>query len=787
MTVLNRKLYRDVVRMWAQVLAVALVMACGVATIIIAVGASRSLEETRAAFYDRYRFGNVFAGAVRAPLSLHDEIAAIRGVNGIALRIVSPVLLDIDAMQEPGTAIAVSIPDSGEPSVNRLYLRSGRMPEPGRAGEVAVTEPFAKAHRMTQGTRFRTVMNGKRMVLTVAGIVLTPEYIYALGPGDMVPDDRRFGVFFMPRSTLAGLFNMEGAFNDVSLRTVRGANTDDVADALDTLLKPYGGTGAYDRDGQISHQFLDGELQQLRAMSSVIPPIFLFVSAFLVNMILTRLITLEREQIGLMKAVGYPDMAIAWHYAKFALAIAIIGILVGGAAGTWFGRGMAAMYGKFFSFPFLVFRQSLDLYVIASGVTAAAGLLGAARAISAVVVLPAAVAMQPPAPPRYRRLFGRGSQAFKFFSQLTIIAFRHLVRWPVRSGLAVLGTSMSVAIMVTAMFSTDSIDYMVDTVFFRAERQDATLSFDHDRTEAAALAAANLPGVLRAEPFRALPVVLRNGHRERLLVISSTMKGAQLTTLLDVDVNAVQAPDDGLLLSNRVANLLQLRLGDHVEVELLSQNHRLTRATVTSIVESFVGLSVFMDRHALDRLAGNGPRVSGVRVSLDSAKLGSLYAAVKQTPAIGSIALQGISRKKFRETIGENIGMMMTIYVGLAVIITFGVVYNSARIQLSEHARELASLRVLGFTKTEVSSVLLIELAVIVALAQPLGWLLGYLFSWSVVTGFESDLFRIPFAINVSTFGVASLVVLGVAILSALVVRRRINELDLVSVLKTRE
>lgn len=787
MAVLDRKLCRDVVRMWAQVLAVALVMACGVATIIISIGASRSLEETRATFYDRYRFGNVFAGAVRAPLTLRDEISSISGVNGVELRIVSPVLLDIDGMQEPGTAIAVSIPDNGEPSVNRLYLRTGRLPEPGREGEVAVTEPFATAHHMAAGTEFRTVMNGKRLVLTVTGIVLTPEYIYALGPGDMVPDQRRFGVFFMPMSAMAGLFNMEGAFNDVALRTVRGANPDTVIDALDVVLKPYGGTGARDRTGQISHQFLDNELLQLRAMSTVIPPIFLFVSAFLVNMILTRLITLEREQIGLMKAVGYADLAIGWHYAKFALAIAVVGIAVGSAAGTWFGREMAALYGKFFSFPFLVFRQELDLYVIASAVTGAAGLTGAARAIASVVALPAAVAMQPPAPPRYRRLFGRGSQAFKFFSQLTVIAFRHLVRWPVRSGLAMLGTSMSVAILVTAMFSLDSIDFMVDTVFFRAERQDATLLFDRDRAPEAALAASRLPGVLRSEPFRSLPVVLRHGHRERLLAIASTEKGEDLTTLLDVDLKPVQAPDDGLLISSRVSNLLQLRIGDHVEVELLSQNHRVTEATVTSIVESFVGLSVFMNKDALDRLAGEGPRVSGVRVALDGARLAALYAAVKQTPAIGSIALQGISRKKFSETIGENIGMMMSVYVGLAVIITFGVIYNSARIQLSEHARELASLRVLGFTKAEVSSVLLIELAVIVALAQPLGWLLGYLFSWSVVTGFESDLFRIPFVINVRTFAISSLVVLGVAALSALIVRRRVNGLDLVSVLKTRE
>lgn len=787
MAVLDRKLWRDLRRMWAQALAVALVMACGAATIIIASGASRSLLETREAFYDRYRFATLFAGAARAPLTLRNDIASIAGVNGVELRIVAPALIDIGGMQEPGTAIAVSIPDNGQPAVNRLYLRAGRLPESGRAGEAAVTEPFAKAHAMQPGARFDAILSGKRMTLTVTGIVLSPEYVYALGPGDMVPDQRRFGVIFMPRPAMAALFNMQGAFNDVALRTVRGADAKSAMDALDGILEPYGGRKAHDRTGQISHQFLDNELQQLSAMSAVIPPIFLFVSAFLVNMVLTRLLDLEREQIGLMKAVGYSNSAIGLHYAKFTLAICAAGVAAGAAVGTWLGQGMAELYSQFFSFPFLVFKQGLDLYAIAAAVTAAAGLLGAARAIAGVVSLPAAAAMQPPAPPRYRRLFGKGSPAFRLFSQLTIIAFRHLVRWPVRSGLAILGAALSVAILVTAMFSFDSIDFTIDTVFFRAERQDATFNFDRDLGLESVLAVSQMPGVLRAEPFRAVPVILRNGHREKTLVITSAGPDDDLSTILDTSLNTIEAPGEGLLLSRRVASQLELRIGDHAIVELPAQNHRVAQATVTGIIESFVGLSVFMASDALDRLAGEGPRASGVRVALDPSQQRALYASVKQTPAIGSVALQGISRKKFRETIGENIGMMMSVYVGLAVVITFGVIYNSARIQLSEHGRELASLRVLGFTKAEVSSVLLIELGTIVALAQPLGWLLGYAFSWSVATGFESDLFRIPFVINIRTFAVASLVVAGVAAGSALIVRRRVNRLDLVSVLKTRE
>lgn len=787
MSMLDRKLLRDLARMWAQVLAIALVMACGVATIVIAIGAYRSLEETRTAFYERYRFGTVFASATRAPLHLRERIARLPGVSGVELRVVRPVLLDMPGMVEPATGIAVSVPDRGEPAVNRLYLRSGRLPEPGRSGEVAVTEPFAQAHRMEPGSTFTALMNGRRQVLTVTGIVLSPEYVYAIGPGDMMPDPRRFGVFFMSRAALAGLFDMNGAFNDVALRTQRGANLRAIVDDLDRILKPYGGTGAHDRTDQTSHAFLDNELIQLRAMAAVIPPVFLFVAAFLVNMILSRLITLEREQIGLLKAIGFGPLAIAWHYAKLTLLIVAIGLVIGALSGNWMGRSLTRLYAEFFSFPFLIFRQSLDLYVLAGGVTVGAALAGAARAIWSVVALPAAVAMQPPAPTRYRTFFAGGAAYLRFLSQLTVMALRHLVRWPVRTLLTTLGTSLSVALLVTALFSFDSIDFMIETIFFRVERQNATITFVQDLSPRAMAPVERLPGVMRAEPFRTTGVIMRNGHRERRLAITAVPDGADLGRILDVDLKPVDPPAVGLLVSERVATLLALGVGDKVEVELLQKDHRIEKVPVTAIVQSFVGLAVYMHSDALDRLLGEGPRISAARVSIDPSRLPDLYRAVKETPAVASIALQDASRQRFRETIEQNITIMTTVYTALAVIITFGVVYNSARIQLSERARELASLRVFGFTRGEVSGVLITELGAMVLLAQPLGWLLGYLFSWSVVKGFESDLFRVPFIINTSTFAFSSLVVVAVAAASALIVRRRIDHLDLVRVLKTRE
>lgn len=787
MSMLDRKLLRDILRLWAQVLAIALVMACGVMTIIIAVGSYRSLEETRDVYYDRYRFANVFASAHRAPLELREQLAAIDGVGGVDLRIREYVLLDMPGMKVPATGIAISLPDSGQPSVNRLYMRSGRLPEPNRPQEAAVLESFASAHRLREGSTFQAIMNGRKQTLTVTGIVLSPEYIYTIGPGDMVPDPKRFGAFYMSRKALEGIFDMTGAFNDLTMTTLRGANENDLLASVDRILDRYGGTGAYLRKDQISHTFLDSELVQLEGMAAIIPPIFLFVAAFLVNMILSRLIALEREQIGLLKALGYSEIAVGWHYAKLTIVIAFIGLAIGAVAGNWLGRGLTHLYAEFYSFPFLIFRQSLDLYVLSALISTAAALLGAARAIWSVIALPAAVAMQPPAPMQFRSLFAGRLGTSGIFSQLTIMAFRQVIRRPVRAFFTSVGVAFAVALLVVAMFTSDSINYMVEQIFFRMERQDATLAFDRERPMAALDDVRHLPGVLRAEPFRSASVTIRKGHREKDLTIFGVTEGADLSQLMDADFRPVAAVPSGLMVADRVAAQLHIAIGDLVEVELLEKDHRKVEVVVTGFTQSLVGVDSHMELGALNRLVGDGRRITGARIAVDPLEMDGLYAAVKNTPALAFMMVIGLSRDQFTKTIEQNMLTMQVVYTALAIIITFGLIYNSARIQLSERARELASLRVLGFTRGEVSSVLLTELAAVVVLAQPLGWLFGYLFAWMVVEGIDSDLYRVPFVINVETFAISSLMVLGAAIVSALIVRRRIDTLDLISVLKTRE
>lgn len=787
MRALDRKLLRDLVRLWPQALAIALVMAAGVATLILGVGAHDSLSETRAAYYERNRFSDVFAGVTRAPERIAARIAEIDGVGAVETRVGKIALLDLPGMPEPASAIFVSLPDYSEPVLDVLTLRSGRLPLPGATREVVVSEPFATAHGYAIGSRFSAILNGVKRELTIVGTALSPEFVYALGPWDLMPDDRRFGVAWMSRSALAAAYDLEGAFSDLRVRLLRGASESAVIEEIDRILAPYGGEGAHGRKDQTSHAFLDAELTQLEAMSRILPPIFLVVAAFLVNMTLARLITLEREQIGLLKALGYSSLAVGMHYIKFVAAIALLGAAIGVGAGTWLGTSLTRLYGDFFHFPFLIFRMNPSVYLVAVGITLAAAVIGALKAVASVVALAPAVAMTAPAPARYRRTLLDRLHAALRLPQSAVMTMRHLVRYPGRSLGGLFGISLATAILVGSLWSFGSIEHMIDVTFHRADRQDATITFVGEREATAAYEIARLPGVMAAEPYRTVPVKIRAGHVERRVAITGKPEGADLSRVLGSDLAPVRLPETGLALSDQLADILRVETGDMVEIELLAGDRRTLTIPVAMVVEGYLGLMAYADMATVNRLMREGALVSGVHLSLDPTLREALFTELKAIPAASFVALQRVSLAKFRETLAQNLLMMVSIYATLAAIIAFGVVYNFARISLSEQGRELASLRVLGFTKAEISWILLSELAILVLLAQPVGWLIGYGFAVAMAAGFESELYRVPLVVNRDVYAYASLVVVGAALVSGLIVRRRIDRLDLIAVLKTRE
>ncbi|WP_227751562.1 ABC transporter permease [Tabrizicola oligotrophica] len=783
---LRRKVLRDLRRLWAQALAIALVLAAGVATLILGNGAYASLSETRARYYGEFRFADVFADVTRAPLALMAEVRGIAGVLAAEGRIVKLALLDLPDMAEPGTILLVSLPEAGEAGLNQLYLRQGRLPDSQSADEVVVSEGFATAHRLRPGSSLAVVMNGQRRTLRLTGVVLSPEFIYALGPGELMPDPRRFGVAWLPRPGLEAAHDLEGAFSNLVLKLAPGADADRVIEAVDRLTAAYGGAGAIGRADQISHAFLDAELRQLSAMVKILPPVFLLVAAMLVNMTLSRLVTLEREQIGLLKAIGYSGRAIAQHYVEFVLAVAVVGIAIGFAAGAWLGAGLAGLYARFYAFPFLVFARDAGVYGLAALVTAGAAVAGALFAVRAVLTLPPAVAMSPPAPADYRSRMGFALQHLAL-RQTAVMTVRHLIRWPLRTASGIFGVAMAVAVLVASLWTFGSIERLIDLTFFQAERQDVTVAFAGAEPARAVQAVRQMPGVLLAEPYRS--VAARISHRTLSRKVSITGRPAEttLSRVLSPDARPMALPDAGLVLSEALCDALAVRPGDLVTVEFLEGQRRTITLPVSGQSLGYVGLGAAMEISALNRAMHEGALISGVNLMLDKAQGPAFYAAAKAAPKTGFVIVLGRTVQRFRDTLAENITAMISVYVVLAAIIAVGVIYNFARIALSEQGRDLASLRVLGFTKAEVSGILFGELAVIVLLAQPLGWGIGHLIGLGMVTAFSSDLYRVPLVIGREVYAMASLVVCAAALASALAVRRRINRLDMIEVLKTRE
>ncbi len=786
MRALDLKLLRDLRRLWAQSLAIALVMGCGVAVLLMSMGMSGALSDSRAAYYERNRFAEVFAGATRVPQSRDVAIAAIPGVRHLETRILRGVVLDLPGRIRPASGLIVSLPEAGLPSLNVPLLRSGRWPDAAAPFDVVVSEPFADANGFRPGDRFAANLDGTRRELTVTGTALSPEFIYTIGPGAMMPDPAGHGIIWMPARAAEAAFDMAGAFNDMSLTLEPGGSEDAVIDALDDILAAYGGDGAVGRVDQLSNAFLEAEIEQLDVIGRILPPIFLGISIFLVNMVVARIIALEREEIGLLKALGYTDGAVLAHYLAMAGLIAVVGILFGWAGGTWLARMLAELYTQFYDFPYMIFHLSPVAYAIGAVAALSAAGLGAARAAWSAARLPPAVAMSPAPPPRFSRTpLDRAIAALRLSEPSMMIA-RSILRWPVRAGLSALGYALATAVLIVSNYFNDALDTIVVTAFDMSNRQDAIITFLPDQSISVLEDVRRLPGILQVEGQTYVNAVLRNGHLEKTLPIEGRRPGADLARIV-ADDRAVDPPASGLLLSERLADQLDLAVGDLVEVELRGERRETHHLPVTGTVTQLFGLGAYMEAGALDALMRRAPRVSVANVTLQQDETAVFYARIKETPGVTGAILLSDNRASFEDTLDQNVRVTSLIYTVLAAIITIGVAYNGARIQLSERARELASLRVLGFGRAEVSWILLGEVMILAALAQPMGWAMGAGLAAAMSAAFSSDLYILPFVVQPSTFARASLVVLIVALASVLVVRRRIDSFDLVAVLKTRE
>ncbi|MGA8898609.1 ABC transporter permease [Bradyrhizobium sp.] len=787
MSLLDRKLRRDIAAIRGQVLTIALLVGAGVAVFVGSVSTYVSLRAGCDAFYADARFPRIFVTMKRAPLSIVPRLNTIVGVVAVEPRIVREVIVDWPAASQPVSARMISLSRAGDEQLARLHLRQGTAPEAGSARGVAVNEAFAEANGVRPGENIRVLLNGKLESFRVSGIALSPEYIYAVKPGLPIPDDRLYAILWVDRSAAESAFDMKGAFNDALVYLAPGVNPQPVIEELDRLLEPFGSVGAVERRDQPSNRFLEDELNQQKAMSITIPVIFLGVAAFLLNAALGRLVNAQREQIAALKALGFPTLNLTLHYLKLVIVIVLIGSVLGVAGGFGFGKAMMASYHGFFRVPELPFEFAPWTAFAGIAISLAAGSLGVLTALREVVGLAPAVAMRPTAPLGFRRSWIEAVLPDKVVTARSMMMLRNMAGRPFRSVLTVVGIAFAVPMMVLGIFWRDAIDQMVELQFHLVERGNTSITFPHPMDHAIVRDLARLPGVLAVEGQRIVPVRLRAGHRSYLTSVIGLSPSDELRRPHDAALRPISASPVGITLTRRLADRLEVRQGEVIAVETMEGRRSKLDLPVTTIVDESIGMASYMDMDVLNHLTGEGAVVSAASMYVEPTALPSLGLRFKNLPAIESVTMKAYTLSSFMEKIAGLVFVSAGILTAFAAIITVGVVYNSARIGLQERAWELASLRVLGFTRGEVASILFSEFAVETALGIPIGLWLSHEIIALIARFHSNDSFQIPPVIEPRTYLIAAGVVLAAAAASTFVVRRRVDRLDMVAALKTRE
>lgn len=787
MKALNRKLGRDLWRMKGQVFAITLVVVSGVATFIMFISTMDSLSLTRDRFYRDYQFADVFVNLKRAPESLKEKIQNIPGVRQVETRVSAYVKLDIKGFPEPVTARIVSVPDDGKPLLNRLYIKKGRLADPAKDNEVVINENFAQAHGFDPGDRFAAIIHGKWKELTITGIALSPEFVLIMRPEAMSPDFKHYGILWMGRKALGKSYEMDGAFNDVVLTLYPDASMGDVLTGIDRIVEPYGGFGAYARKDQISHRLLNEEFKQLRRSSEIFPTIFICVAAFLLNVVMSRTINTQREQIAALKAFGYTNLDIGVHYAKLVVLIISAGLAGGIAAGVWFGKMLGGIYMEVYRFPHLLYTLHPAVIVAALLISIASALVGTLHSLWRAAKQPPAEAMRPEPPAQYRVTLIEKTGLGRRLSQPSRIIARNVERKPVRTFLSIIGIAVACATMISSGFFKDAVAFMVNVQFVRSQKEDMKVAFTEPTSRRALYELKELPGVQHAETYRTVPVRFRFGNRSYKTAINGMEPESRLHLLLDTHLNPISLPPSGIVLNDYLGKFLGVRAGDLLTVEVLEGAKPVRQVPVVALVKLYLGVMGYMDVTALNRLLREGDAISGAYLLTDPLYSGKLYRNFIDMPRVSGTVLRRNEIRNFHDVQAKGMLFFTFIATLMACSISFGVVYNSARIALSERSRELSSLRVLGYTRGEISYILLGELGLITLIAIPLGFLIGYWLCAYIAQALASDLFRVPLVIETKTYALAAAVVLASASVSGLIVRHKLDHLDLVEVLKTRE
>jgi putative ABC transport system permease protein len=790
MRALNRKLLRELWRNAGSLALVILIIGIGVACFIGLGTAIRVLSSSQAEYYREYRFADFWVELKKAPLTAVQQLARLPGVDRVEGRIVFDVILDVPGEAQPLTGRLISVPPQRLDQVlNGLCLVRGSTFSDDRDEEVILSESFAREHGLGPGDRIGLIVNRKQESFIIAGTAISPEYVYMIrGEGDFLPDPRHFGILYVKEDFARDVLDFQDACNQIVGRFVPGAAEEFVLRRIERELDPYGVYAATPRERQASHRVLTDEIVQQKNASTLIPAIFLAVAALVLNVLMSRLAERQRTVIGTLKALGYYNRTVLWHFVSFGLAVGLVGGVIGDLLGIWVAHGMVRLYAAIFQFPQFDFRIHADLLAAGLLISVAFSAAGTLRGVWNVLRLHPAEAMRERPPEHGGAIFlERWPWLWRRLGFRTHMALRGLLRHPVRTLTGMLSTGLATGIMFLSLTLLGSIWFLIDYQLEYVLTSDVDIAMRDPQSVAALLEARQLPGVDYAEPLLGVTADLRNGRYSRRLGVLGLSPGHRLTTPMQRDRTPVEIPADGIVMTAKLAEILELRVGDRFELTPVRGRRETVHARLAGVVDSYLGLDCYADQAYLSRIVGEPLAVSSVQMRVDPARQAELYRAIKQLPNAQGLSVRANNKAIVEETLIDVIARVHSVLIFFAGVIAFGSILNSAMVELGDRIREVSTLRVLGYTPGEVAAIFYRQTAVVFCCGLLLGFPIGYALVQLVVANMPTELVRLPITIRPATFAIGIALPATFVLAAQAVIYRRLRRLDWLEGIKVKE
>ncbi len=793
MNTLGRKLVRDLYRSKWLLLTIGSIIAIGVMCFVSMQSAYHNLNRAKEKYYRQCRMADFWIDLKKAPVSELALLAEVPGVTEIHPRIQFYARADLPDVAKPINALVISLPDRRANVINDIVLRHGHYFTQRRPNEVIVNDAFAREHDLLPGDWIRLLLNNRREEFLVVGTGISSEFTYLLGPGEIVPDPRGFGVFYIKHTYAEEVFDFEGAANQVVgmlAPEARRENSETLRRA-ELLLEPFGVFMVTPLSQQPSNLFLSSEIGGLGAFATVVPSIFLAVAALVLNVLINRLARQQRTVVGTLKALGYGDWTIFGHFLTFGLTVGVAGGLAGSFLGYLSATGMTMVYRAFFEFPDL--RSNFYWYTHAVGISISllCAILGSLRGARSMLCLQAAEAMRPE-PPRsghaivLERWLGG---LWKGLSSVWRMALRSLFRARVRTAAGVFAAAMGAGLLVSGFMMYESSFYLLDFQFQRVTRSDVDLTFESERGRDAIGEVRGLPGVDHAEPVLNVGCTFVHGPYRRKGAVMGLLQDARLTIPRDTQARPISLPESGLVISRRLASILHVGPGEVVTMIPVKGERRPVDVAIVEVADSYMGLAAYAELGHLSRLVGEEFVVTGAQLAISGRPddLSRMFRRLKETPGVRSVVV----RRDTVENLYQTLVINQLVFIGMLIVfagaVFFGSIVNASMVSLAERQREVATFLALGYDQWRVGGIFLRESMLTNLAGTLLGFPVGYLLMVATAVGYESDLLRLPIVsspwIWLSTLALSILF----ALLAHCAVQWRIHKLDYVEALKVKE